>query len=511
MLDILRDSRKRIYLIRIFIVAFILFYNSASSMYIYSFLPQMMVDFGVAETATHSGKYASWMASGYFFGRFIASPAWGAFIDKSGRKSGLIIVLALISTLTLLFGLSQNFWWAFAIRIGTGFINGLSIIGKVMTTEVCPDDMKAWSISIISTLWSLGMTLGPFLGSFFYGWIGGWPYLASAIFISMFGYTLMILTWIYIEETLDSSKSSKPSLSTSPKKEVALKDQKDYVQIEADESLADEREEDYIADKKLSISTTVSRSAPDSIKTPMTDFQKEFGSMNRFQQFKYLLNIPNVLKLVFIFGINTFYAAVYGEMIPFWAAARYQDGGLGFKPEQISDLFVYLTGPQLLIQIFLYPVLQKKKGDFWLLTAGHWVHIPLFFLIPFAHLFPEGSMGQIMIYLIFWMFVRNLGSFMNFSALQRYTNDTISAEKRGQINGFQIAFSSLLQTLGPIIGGFVLSWSMTNEMPYPFNYHFTFLIMVAITFVTLYVIYSLDFADKEKKKLIGENGITTSD
>lgn len=517
-LELFTNREKRTYLIRIFIIAFVLFYNSASAMYLYSFLPKMMVDFHVAENETLSGKYAAWMASGYFFARFLSSPFWGKFIDRSGRKRGLIMILGAISTLTLLFGFAQNFWWALSIRLITGFINGLSIIGKVLTTEVCPDDMKAVSISIISTLWSLGMTVGPFFGSFFYEWIPDWPYLASAIAVSLLGYTLMFLSWIYLEETLDENKSktkdSKPAIALQEKgnfKYATLKeDEEEQEEEEKSSETLDQSESTQTPDKTLEAETEDSKDVKkDSTVVIIQTDQQEFASMNRVQQFFYLLKIPNVIPLIFIFSINTFYAAVYGELIPFWAAARYEDGGLEFTVGDISQIFIYLTAPQLLIQIFLYPYLQKKKGDFWVLSVGHIMHIVLFLCIPYAHWIPQNNIGSIKLYLVFWMFVRNLGSFMNFSALQRYTNDSITPQRRGQINGFQIACSSLFQTTGPILGAFVLSWSMEVQRPYPFNYHFVFLVMILITLITLYVIYRrLDFVDKERKKLRGEGGIT---
>jgi len=512
LLEFFTDSTKRRYTIKIFIVAFVLFYNSASAMYLYSFLPYMMVDFGVAKNETLSGKYAAWMAAGYFFARFLSSPFWGGFIDRQGRKKGLIIVLTTVSTLTLLFGLAQNYWWALCIRLLTGFINGLSIIGKVLTTEVCPEEMKAWSISVISTLWSLGMTVGPFFGSFFYGWIPDWPYLASAIAVALFGYILVLLSWIYLDETLDEDQK-KPKPNVVPMKEVSYKSLKEEEETTHEHEDSEDQSNKNIKEKDGKSTTEENEEENTEKEIVITKIRQtstqEFASMNRWQQFKYLLNIPNVIPLIFVFSINTFYAAVYGELIPFWGAAKRVDGGLDFTNADISQLFVYLTGPQLFIQLFLYPFLQKLKGDFWLLTMGHWMHIPVFILIPYAHLFPENGVFLIKCYLVFWMFIRNLGSFMNFSALQRYTNDTISPERRGQINGFQIAFSSLLQTCGPLLGGYVLSWSMETSRPYPFNYHFVFLIMVVITLITLYVIYNLDFVDKERKRLRGEGGLTS--
>jgi len=469
-------KEKQLIMARIVLLSFVLFFNSASATYLYSFLPQMMVSFGLAESTTDSGYYGAWMASGFFAGRFISASFWGAFIDKHGRKTGVIAALASISFCTFLFGFSNSYVVAFALRIITGLVNGLSIIGKTISTEICPDDFKAWSISVTNTIWALGMTCGPFIGSTFYGAIEGYPYLASSAVISLIGFLLTALAWYLFEETLPSKtgKTTAPSSSGSNSAPGRGFQRLDESGTEDDSTIE------------------------------ITQRIKTFGEMNKAEQLKYILNVPNVSKLIFIFGINTFYAAVIGELVPFWVAAQYKDGGLNFAYKQISAIYLYLTAPQLILQIFLYPTIQKKLGDFWLLSMGHLIHIPMFFMLPYAHLFAEGSGFQQTAWIVFWMFVRNMSSFMNFSALQRFTNDVISGDKRGRLNGFQVTFSSLLQISGPALGGALLSWSMGNGLPYPFNYHLVFLLMCVITVGVLAVIYRLVFVDDKRLKLKGE-------
>ena len=479
----------------------------------------MMIRFGVAESTTTSGKYASWMASGYFFGRFITSSQWGAYIDKHGRKKGLLWVLFAVATLTLVFGFCESYWLALAVRIFAGFFNGLSIIGKVLTTECCPEDMKTWSISIISTIWSLGMTCGPFIGSFFYGWIEDKPYLSSAIAVAIMGYILMILSYIYIDETLDYQKDhaskKKEHLTVVKHYQLASTESKDgenSTEIELESQKRSKNDStidtsDHITEEEsetLSLRTKspVKRHESLAIVNKITKAVKD--AWNKFQE---IASIPNVVNLIIIFSVNTFYAAVIGEMVPFWAAAKYKDGGLSFDESDIAQIFIYLSVPQLAIQTFLYPYLQKKFGDYRLLCFGHWAHIPFFLILPYGHWFPEGSYFLMKVWIVFWLFIRNLASFINFSSLQRYTNDTVTGNKRGTLNGIQVTFSSMLQSLGPFIGGWVLSWSMENGFDYPLNYHFTFLLMVLVTFYPLYCIYNLIFWDPEKRRLRGEGDI----
>jgi MFS family permease len=463
--------------LRIIILSFILFFNTISTTYLFSFLPDMMVSLGMANSISESGGYASWMASGFFIGRFISASFWGIFIDTYGRKTGLFIVLTSVSFSCLLFGFSTNYYYALLMRFITGLCNGLSIIGKTLSTEICPDEYKSWSISVTNTIWALGGTVGPSIGAYFYKSIDGWPYLASSIATAIIGLTLAVLSWIYIEETL-------------PPKNEAEKAGFQAFDKEMSES-----------DDEPSPSISVSPALP-----------HVFTNLSKGEQLTYILNIPNISKLMFIFSVNTFYAAVLGELIPFWVAAKYEDGGLDFSYKDISQVYLYLTAPQLILQIFLYPYIQGSRGDFWLLSIGHFAHIPMFFCLPICHIFGSGSSARIFQkgWIIFWIFIRSFASFMNFAALQRLTNDAIGSDKRGRLNGIQLTFSSCLQISAPMLGAWLLSWSMKADRIFPLDYHLVFYILTVTTVGAILVVYNLTFLDNQKLRLKGENSTQVS-
>jgi MFS family permease len=441
--------------LRIIILSFILFFNTISTTYLYSFLPEMMVNLGMVYSISDSGGYASWMASGFFIGRFISATFWGYFIDKYGRKPGLLIILISVSICSILFGVSTNYYYALFIRLLTGFCNGLSIVGKTISTEICTDEFKSWSISVTNTIWALGGTVGPTIGSYFYQYIKSWPYLTSSIATAWIGTVLAILVYFFFEETLPSVKDS---------------------------GKGGFKQFDKVNTSGISSSTEINSA---------TVPQRQFDSMNKKEQFNYIMDLPNIPKLISIFSINTFYAAVLGELIPFWVAAKYLDGGLNFNYKDISEVYFYLTGPQLVLQIFLYPYIQGSKGDYWLLLVGHLVHIPMFFLLPLAHSFGSEARLPQKAWIVFWMFVRNFASFMNFAALQRLTNDAIDSDKRGKLNGIQLTFSSGLQIAAPILGGWLLSWSMKSYRVFPFDYHLVFYILTLMTIGAIFVIMRL--------------------
>lgn len=337
--------------------------------------------------------------------------------------------------------------------------------------------MKPWSISVTNTIWSLGMTIGPFIGSSLYNLFPSLPMFASSLAVCLIGCVLIALSAVYFEETLDRNNISVTSIYKK----------------------ANEIEE-----------TTSDIESPSVAKIPL-DVAVKPNSGGIYEMLD-ILKLPNVLRIIIIFSTNTFYAAVLVSLIPFWIASNYEDGGLGFKHHDISDIFIYLTLPQLVLQIILYPIVQKRRGDFWLITRGHCAHIPLFFFLPFAHVFGKNSFTIQKAWITFWLFIRNLASFMNFAVLQRYGNDVISSQKRGKMNGIQITFSSFFQIVGTFLGGWLLSWSETNQLSYPFDYHFDFLLMCIVTMIALTIIYQLKFVNDERtNKLVSENNINDAE
>jgi predicted neutral ceramidase superfamily lipid hydrolase len=93
---------------------------------------------------------------------------------------------------------------------------------------------------------------------------------------------------------------------------------------------------------------------------------------------------------------------------------------------------------------------------------------------------------------------------MKFAALQKYGNEVISAQKIGMINDIQITFSSEFQIVGTGLGSILLAWLETNNLSNPFNYHFTFLIMLLITLGIIKITYSLKFVVASKTRMVGQ-------
>ncbi|CAN0241996.1 unnamed protein product, partial [Laminaria digitata] len=88
---------------------------------------------------THrTGFYSGYLSSAFMLGRSGSSYFWGRVADRYGRMPVMYMGLCSIAVMSVAFGLSTTFMWAFACRrLLTGALTGIVANSKTMITEVC--------------------------------------------------------------------------------------------------------------------------------------------------------------------------------------------------------------------------------------------------------------------------------------------------------------------------------------------------------------------------------------
>ncbi|KAH9296469.1 hypothetical protein KI387_040057, partial [Taxus chinensis] len=132
---------------------------------LFPFLYFMVEDFHIGKTQD-IGYYAGCIGSSFMFGRFLTSALWGMAADKYGRKPVMLVGVASVIVFNTLFGMSVNFWMAISMRFLLGSFNGLLGPVKAYASEVCREEHQALGLSIVGTMWGIGLIIGPALGGF---------------------------------------------------------------------------------------------------------------------------------------------------------------------------------------------------------------------------------------------------------------------------------------------------------------------------------------------------------
>jgi hypothetical protein len=307
-------------------------------------------------------------------------------------------------------------------RTLVGTVNGLSVIGKTLSTDLCDSDenYKTFSVAITNTFWALGSNLGPFIGAVLYTPSLVHPQQNGAFVIAILG------------------------ISTIPLAQYFLKNAPEIVSI----------------NPKICGQSWVS-----------------------------LLKQAKLSSLIFIYALNIFFSSELAEIIPYWASAERAHGGLGYDYFNISKIYFYMLFPQVIIQLIMYPIMQKMKGDTWILWVGHAVHVVTFIALPSTASLVHQKLE--IAWIVTWITLRNIASFVNFATLQKVSNDVVQFEDRGKLNAIQMMVSSLFQIFGMFMGGWLISYTMTAGFKFPFNYYLVFLLLSLISGFIFILIHQL--------------------
>src|SRR5918999_139666 len=112
-----------------------------------------------------SGLIVGVLVSSFAIAQLLASPFWGRFSDRYGRRPALLIGLTASAIAYVVFAYASSLWLLFVSRIVQGAGGGtVSVIQAYVTDSVPPED-RAKGLGWLSAATNAGVALGPLLGS----------------------------------------------------------------------------------------------------------------------------------------------------------------------------------------------------------------------------------------------------------------------------------------------------------------------------------------------------------
>jgi multidrug resistance protein len=112
-----------------------------------------------------SGTVVGLLVSSFAIAQLVASPFWGRFSDRYGRRPALLIGLTASAIAYVVFAYANSLWLLFISRIVQGAGGGtVSVIQAYVADAVRPED-RAKGLGWLSAATNAGVALGPLLGS----------------------------------------------------------------------------------------------------------------------------------------------------------------------------------------------------------------------------------------------------------------------------------------------------------------------------------------------------------
>ena len=146
------------------------------------------------------------LVSSYAVAQLLSAPLWGRVSDHYGRRPALLIGLGAAAVAYVIFGYATSLWLLLVSRLVQGAGGGTVGVIQAYVADATEPENRARSLGWLSAATSLGVMIGPAIGSLSSTLGREWPGLLAA------GLSLinMVFAWRFLRESRDKSKDVHP-------------------------------------------------------------------------------------------------------------------------------------------------------------------------------------------------------------------------------------------------------------------------------------------------------------
>ncbi|KAJ3223538.1 hypothetical protein HDU81_009132 [Chytriomyces hyalinus] len=489
------------------VLCIVLFCEPVSMTILFPFIYFMVRDFGLASDK-EVGYYVGFIASSFSLAQFLTSLLWGWLSDRIGRRPVLLIGLLGNAISLILFGQSHTLQMAIFSRMLCGILNGNVGIAKCVIGEVTDETNQSLRFSLIGIMWSLGTIFGPMVGGClsnpvkqFPGWFGGCPFLKENPYflpcflsacVSLIGFVVGLL---FLEETNEKVKSARRSV------EVGVED--GDLSTASDEHHVAASTSGYGSLQRNLTLTAISESPVESPQQTracslsassleIEDTGTRTSSQETLQASTELPASRFEAKSVIAIGayaMFSFQNIILEEVFSLWVVSPPEDGGLGYTPTDVGICLSILGFVALYFQLVLYPSMSRSISPVTLFQTGSVLCIVPYLMYPFISgiLAPSLQNSTLIWFIVMTnLAMRQFCNVLCFTSIFIIINNSATDGNLGIVNGVAQTSAAFVRSIGPVLGGIMWAWSITNGMAFPFNYWFVFVLLAVWAVGTIF-------------------------
>ncbi|KAI4184436.1 MAG: hypothetical protein L6R41_004724 [Letrouitia leprolyta] len=423
------------------------------------YLPQMASTFPDVNP-DQVGLYVGLIASSFALAQFATNFLWGWISDQIGRKP--VVLMGTISTAAcfLAFGFCRTLWQAIIVQVIMGLVNGNQGVVSTCLGEITDRSNQSRAFVYLPVIYGLGGITGPLLGGTLVrngshpSKNDPYPYLLPNL-VSVGVLVLdLILTMIYLEESLEEAKhlpplgkrlgslfswawqfasSSRPTyLSTS------RKDRGESSRHQTSGLLDGEADNDSDTDDLAS-----SGAMPTLLPQNNTDLAR-----------KHVLKRDTLLLLA-SFLIFQLANISYNSLYPIFGQAS-PPTGRALSPEEIGVSLAFAGAMTIVFQILIFGKLRDWMGNKLTYRVCLGGMVLAFLLTPWVG-YKDASRGDGgMSTGKVWLYIE-LGVVLLIRAVAAITNSAPNHSVLGTINGLAQTLSAAGRAVGPFLSGALFS------------------------------------------------------
>ncbi|QSZ34676.1 hypothetical protein DSL72_007530 [Monilinia vaccinii-corymbosi] len=422
------------------------------------YLPEMTSGFPEVDPS-QIGLYVGTIASSFALAQFTTNFFWGWLSDRIGRKPVIMLGTLLTSACFVAFGFCRNLWQAILIQALMGMVNGNQGVISTCLGELTDRSNQSKAFVYLPVIYGIGGITGPALGGllifkenpFNKGHPNPYPYLLPNLFAASILFFDLVLTGLFLEESLEEAKELPPlkhrmkSLFTWMWQFTGGARRPTYTRSSSQRALL--HDPDATDDESSENSSILS----------MADF---FHSSNEARlTYKEVLNRDTMLLLVtyLIFQISNI---SFNSLYPIFASAP-ERTGRELSPSEIGISLSFAGIVTIVFQVGIFGKLKEKMGNKATYRAGLLLFFVSMMLMPWVGYkdspapFGIGN-GKLWLWieLGFVLSIKTVAAVGGLtSALLLITNSAPNHGVLGTLNGLAQTLSAAGRAAGPFLSG----------------------------------------------------------
>ncbi|KAH7345487.1 major facilitator superfamily domain-containing protein [Rhizoctonia solani] len=411
---------------------------------IYPFIARLVNETGITGgDGSKIGYYTGMIESIFFLTESVFTLQYGRISDRIGRRPVLMFGLFGQALSVFLFGLSKQFWQLVVSRSLSGALNANMGVAKVMVVELTDETNQAQAFAFTPMVWSIGSTLGPFLGGtlshpakhlpslFDTPFWNKYPYFLPCLTAAAYASFVFIVGALLLKETHNVRAGNRTN------------------------------------------STIEHGNAPSRPSPP-----KRWISIRSILTKRTRIAIMNYACLAFS-------DIAYLSLLPVVFAVSVKDGGLNFSPRTIGlilGLQGIVTG---LFQVLFFAPLHRRFGNKKLYVMGYLCYSLLILSLPVMHAFAVLEMRRAIWIVLGLLILFSCPAFMTFSCMAIYVNSSApSKDSLGTLNGISQTIICIIRAIGPITATSLFSLSVRENI---LGGHFVYALLFGVVFIGVYL------------------------
>ena len=420
--------------------------------------------------------YVGLIASAFALAQFATNFIWGWLSDKVGRKPIILSGTFLTACCFVAFGFCRTLWQAIVVQALMGLVNGNQGVVSTCLGELTDRSNQSRAFKYLPVLYGVGGITGPIVGGLLVtkkhplhpDQPNPYPYLLPNLFSAVVLIIDLVLTMIFLKESLQSAKDLPPLgrrvgsmfawiwQFSSAHRPTYLRRRKRKSVPNGYHPVANNDGHDEVTDAPSDDDDDDDDDSVGSMPSMLPHAPQEH--LKRGEVF----NRDTVLLLI-TFLIFQLANISYNSLYPIFAQAS-PPTGRNLNPEEIGISLAFAGGVTILFQIGIFGKLREKIGNKITYRTGLAGFVVAFLLMPWVG-YKDGSttgggeattMGQA------WLFTE-LGGVLIIktvaavggltSALLLITNSAPSHAVLGTLNGLAQTLSAAGRAVGPFISG----------------------------------------------------------